>query len=56
MAILVVGNWLAQEVEGCTCAPVDYHGHAPMCGLEPLFPVKEVLDALRAAGYIGKMD
>lgn len=43
----IVGDWLVQQVNTCTCWGGDLHyGHEPGCGYEPLVKVEE----LRASG------
>ena len=46
----VVGDWLAEYVDGCTCGmgPTGYQ-HEPMCGLEPI----DTVDNLLTKAYTG---
>lgn len=45
----VVGEWLVQEADGCTCCGLS--PHEPGCGYEPLAKLADITDALQAAGY-----
>jgi len=44
----VINGWLAQRVDGCTCAPGPMGEHEPGCGWEPLDRVEDI--AARMAG------
>lgn len=45
------GEWLVQEVVGCTCYGGDLpYGHEPGCGYEPLVKVEELKAAFKAGG------
>lgn len=50
--LAVMGDWLVQEVNQCTCGGGGYDlPHEPGCGFEPLIKLDELKAAVTAAGY-----
>lgn len=42
----VYGEYLVQEVGGCTGGACGVYGHEPTCGLELVAPIEQILQAL----------
>lgn len=42
----VVGDWLAEWADACTCGGLEPYGHEPECGWEPLASLETVLELL----------
>jgi len=39
----LINGWLAQKVDGCTCAPGPMGEHEPNCGWEPLANIEDIV-------------
>lgn len=51
----VIGEWLVQEADGCTCYGGGPYGHEPGCGYEPVAKISEIEATLSAVNRLRKL-